>query len=105
VDNRERMKQLAEIRAKIDSGGVFQEIGMNEAKRKIEEHLAKAATITRPKAQDNPDEVIENLVALVGQLSHALKKANPTNGIPARAMSYVESIGYKFSPNRGTNRG
>jgi len=66
------------------------------------EEMAKVAT---SKEKLDHDEVVENLVALVGQLSHALKKANPANGIPARAMSYVESIRYRFSPNREVRRG
>jgi hypothetical protein len=50
--------------------------------------------MAKPTAAD--DEVTENLVALVGRLSYALRKANPANGLPAKAMSYLEGAGFKF---------
>lgn len=45
-------------------------------------------------------EVTENLVALVGRLSYALRKANPANGLPTKAMSYLEGAGFKFHAAR-----
>ena len=45
------------------------------------------------------------LLALVGRLSHQLSKSNPANGLPAKAMSYMEGIGFKFKPARAEPEG
>ena len=49
------------------------------------------------------NEVTENLVAFVGRLSYALRKANPANGLPAKALSYLEGAGFKFHIARGAD--
>ena len=43
---------------------------------------------------------VDDLAALVVRLAHALKKAQPDNGLPAKAMDYLNRHGLQPSPLR-----
>lgn len=43
---------------------------------------------------------LDDAAILIARLAHSLKKANPANGLPAKAMDYLASIGHSGQPMR-----
>jgi len=43
---------------------------------------------------------LDDAAMLIGRLAHSLRKANPANGLPAKALDYLDSIGKRGNPLR-----